>query len=146
MDKITKTIEQKKYTIGIFLDLSKAFDTVDHNILLSKLEHYGIRGIALEWFKNYLHDSHQIVKYKKTLSKSETVKRGVPQGSVLEPRGGGRYSIYPWVGRCDAASHTLTLFKTNIADFLKIVFLYDGCYAVPLLYISSIILYHLFIG
>ena len=52
VDKITAAIEQKEYTIGIFLDLSKAFDTVDHNILLSKLEHHGIRGIALEWFKN----------------------------------------------------------------------------------------------
>ena len=85
VDKITTAIEQKEYTIGLFLDLSKAFDTVDHSILLSNLEHYGIRGIALEWFKNYLHDRQQIVKYNKTLSKSETVKCGVPQGSVLGP-------------------------------------------------------------
>ena len=85
MDKITTAIEQKIYTKGLFLDLSKAFDTVDHNILLSKLEHYGRRGIALEWFKNYLRDRQQIVKYNKTLSKSETAKCGVPQGSVLGP-------------------------------------------------------------
>ena len=85
VDKITSAIEQKEYTIGIFLDLSKAFDTVDHNILLKKPEHYGIRGIALEWFKNYLHDRKQIVKYNNTLSKSETIQCGVPQGSVLGP-------------------------------------------------------------
>ena len=85
MDKITEAIEQKECTIDIFLDLSKAFDTVDHSILLSKLGHYGIRFIALEWFKNYLHDRQQIVKYNETLSKSETVKCGVPQESVLGP-------------------------------------------------------------
>jgi hypothetical protein len=54
VDKITKGIDQGNYTLGIFLDLSKAFDTINHKILIKKLEHYGIRGICLKWFKNYL--------------------------------------------------------------------------------------------
>ena len=69
----------------IFLDLSKAFDTVDHSMILAKLEHYGIRGIALELFRNYLENRKQIVKFNNCLSKKETITCGVPQGSVLGP-------------------------------------------------------------
>jgi len=53
-DKITAAVDERKYTVGLFLNLSKAFDTVHHSILLGKLEHYGIRGLALEWVKSYL--------------------------------------------------------------------------------------------
>jgi hypothetical protein len=62
-NKITEAIDNKKYTIGIFLDLSKAFDTVNHNILLKKLEHYGIRGLALDWITSYLSGRQQFVEY-----------------------------------------------------------------------------------
>ena len=78
-------IDDKEYTMGVFLDFSKAFDTVNHNILLYKLEHFGIRGVVLECFKNYLSNRKQIVKYKLTASNGLTMKCGVPQGSVLGP-------------------------------------------------------------
>ena len=56
IDKINNAVEEKKSSIGIFLDLSKAFDTIDHNILLYKMDYYGFRGIVYEWFKSYLSD------------------------------------------------------------------------------------------
>ena len=85
VDKITKGIDQGKYTLGIFLDLSKAFDTIHHRILIKKLEHYGIRGICLKWFENYLENRKQVVKYNKIKSDEMTIKSGVPQGSILGP-------------------------------------------------------------
>ncbi len=58
-------IDNKQFTIGIFLDLSKAFDTIDHSILVENLPHYGMRGLALKWFKSYLSNRQQYVKYNK---------------------------------------------------------------------------------
>ena len=54
IENVTKAFEEKKYTLGVFLDLSKAFGIIDHNILLYKLHHYGIRGLPYEWLKSYL--------------------------------------------------------------------------------------------
>ncbi len=55
-DKITEAWDKNEFAIGISIDLSKAFDTINHHILLKKLAHYGVRGIVLEWFKSYLSD------------------------------------------------------------------------------------------
>ena len=84
-DKIQRAIEDKKISCGIFLDLSKAFDTVDHCILLKKLEYYGIRGIANDWFQSYLSNRKRSVTIVSVSSEPQLMTRGVPQGSVLGP-------------------------------------------------------------
>ena len=61
IDKITKAIDKKPHIIGLFLDFAKAFDTVNHNILLTKLAHYRIRGNVLQWIQNYLAKRKQTV-------------------------------------------------------------------------------------
>ena len=82
---IIEAIDNNNYNCNVFLDFAKAFDTVNHNILLSKLYHYGIRGVAQNWFKSYLLDRNQKVKIGSTLSKGRQITCGVPQGSVLGP-------------------------------------------------------------
>ena len=63
INKITTAMDLNAYSIGIFIDLSKAFDTLNHNILVNKLEHYVVRGRALEWFKSYLHNRSECVEF-----------------------------------------------------------------------------------
>ena len=65
--------------------MSKAFDTINHKILIQKLQHYGIRGINQQWFFDYLTNRKQIVKYNQTRSEEMVIKCGVPQGSILGP-------------------------------------------------------------
>ena len=84
-DKISSAIANKEHVIGIFMDLSKAFDTLNHAILLSKLKNYGVRGHALLWFENYLKNRKQYVTFNGHNSHSQFVQCGVPQGSILGP-------------------------------------------------------------
>lgn len=58
-DKISEFIDNHEVSVGVFIDLSKAFDTINHSILIDKLEHYGIRGVPLQWFKDYLFNRKQ---------------------------------------------------------------------------------------
>ena len=84
-EKIVNSFENKKYACNVFLDFAKAFDTVNHHILVSKLEYYGIRGIANKWFESYLGNRYQSVKIGHSISTNMPINCGVPQGSILGP-------------------------------------------------------------
>ena len=71
--------------MGIFIDLSKAFDTVDHKILLTKLDFYGIQGVKLDWFKSYLEHRTQHISDNDKKTESISITCGVPRGSILGP-------------------------------------------------------------
>ena len=84
-ETIRNAIDNGKYACGAFVDLQKAFDTVDHSILLKRLSHYGVRGIANTLFKSYLTNRYQSVSIEGNASNNLLIKHGVPQGSVLGP-------------------------------------------------------------
>ena len=84
-ETIKKSIDNDKFECGIFIDLKKAFDTVNHTNLLKKLEHYGIRGIPLKWFESYVSNRKQYVSVNGCSSEEPTFAHGVLQGSVLGP-------------------------------------------------------------
>ncbi len=86
IENVMNSIEQKQFAVGLFIDLKKAFDTIDHHILINKLEHYGIRGVVLNWIQSYLSDRRQFVKLGDSCSKCLDITCGVPQGSILGPK------------------------------------------------------------
>ena len=85
MDILIKSLENGNYVVGVFLDFSKAFDTVDRKILLAKLCHYGIHGSALNWFSSYLTNRKQFVTYNNERSELMNSNCGMPQGPILGP-------------------------------------------------------------
>ena len=85
VNAIQTNINQGLFSCGVFIDLKKAFDTVDHNILLDKLNHYGFRGIIKDWFSSYLNNRMQSTQIGPYISNKANVSYGIPQGSVLGP-------------------------------------------------------------
>ena len=83
--QIKDTMDKGNVAVGVFIELKKAFDTVNHKILLKKLEHYGVRGIANNWFSSYLKNREQYVSISNVKSDTKHIAHGVPQGSVLGP-------------------------------------------------------------
>ena len=82
---IEDALEKGEFAVGVFCDLSKAFDTLNHDILLAKLDHYGIRGKALDWMRSYLNGREQYVELNGLTSNTLPICTGVPQGSILGP-------------------------------------------------------------
>ena len=85
-EQIIKNIDNKFYTVGVFVDLKKAFDTIDHNILIRKMTKYGFRGVVSNWLESYITDREQIVQLGNYKSGCLKIMCGVPQGSVLGPK------------------------------------------------------------
>ena len=85
VEKIYTSFNRKEFAVGIFLDFKSAFDSVSHSILISKLNRYGIRGMASSWFANYLINRKQRVRIENSFSELKTVSFGLPQGSSLSP-------------------------------------------------------------
>lgn len=85
LDDVYKLIDDGKFVCMVLLDFRKAFDTVNHKLLLDKLNLYGIQGASNNWFKDYLYNRFQVVKYNSAISDKCIVQCGVPQGSILGP-------------------------------------------------------------
>ena len=84
-ETIKETIDNGMLGCGVVIDFQKAFDTVNHSILIKKLEHYGIRGVGLDWFRSCLSDREQYVSVNGKRSEQKSVTHGVPQGHVFGP-------------------------------------------------------------
>ena len=85
IDKIVSALDNSDSVIGVFVDFSKAFDTVDHTKLFKKLQKLGIRGLAYAWIKNYLTNRKQFVYFNNVTSSNKPITCGVPEGSILWP-------------------------------------------------------------
>src|SRR5437899_2784548 len=84
-DKVSEAVDKNEFSVGVFIDLSKAFDTINHDILIRKLDMYGVRGIPNLLIKSYLNNRKQYVNYNNCTSTLKPIQCGVPKGSILGP-------------------------------------------------------------
>ena len=85
VDQISNSFEKNHFTLGIYIDFLKAFDTLDHVIVIKKLDHYGVKGRNLLWFKIYLNNCREFITYDNSSTSFANISCGVPQGSLLGP-------------------------------------------------------------
>ena len=85
VDRKYTDLDERQLPIAIFIDLSEAVDNIDHTILISKPEHYGVENNELQWFISYMHNRQQYVEIENIKSTTETITTGVHQGSILGP-------------------------------------------------------------
>ena len=130
MSKVYTGLNNSKYCAGLFVDVMKAFDTVDHVTLLTRLEEAGVRGVPLQWFHSYLSGRTQRTKVSGVLSDLGDIQHGIPQGSVLS---GPLFLIYVnnlcngnFKGNlCAFADDTALFYEANSIEQLKIDMQYD---------------------
>ena len=103
-EKISSAIDRGELAVAVFLDLSKAFDTVNHSTLFDKAEHYGICGLALKWIKSYFFNRLQFVEYNGYVFTRANIMCGVPQGSIL-----GRLFFSTLLQRCNQHVKNITI-------------------------------------
>ena len=86
IENITTSLDAQRHAICVFMDIKKTFDTIDHNILIKKINHYGLRGFVIKWICSYLENRSQYVQCHGMTSGLQNVTCGVPQGSILGPK------------------------------------------------------------